>query len=482
MKRGFLGPSRKKPAGQCTIRKSKEEVSIDTLQAASIDSVSQASNDTIHHVSENTIHRGTINTGTVHPGTVHHNIIHPSTVHRGTIHRDTIYLPPIDTVHPASIDTVHPVSVDTIHVLSIDTVHPVSVDTIHLLSIDTVHPVSVDTIHLLSIDTVHPNTVHPNTVHRDTVHPNTVHPNTIHRNTIHRGTVPPMTNTTYGETEKVEAHILKIDKKGIWRDEEGRPCSLTGQLINAEGSVIPDIIDVAETNTFNLTSQWYDWESEDPFYGLPHEDPKDLIKRLEELASANKHDEISADHIICKIFPYCLSRDAFSWFSNLQPTSLTCREDIKEAFIGKLFSEAVATRSKRLDYMIKNREKGIMISMSQILDFVYSEENGDIGTPTTHVKQPNIQVHHADESKQKDKLNREKLVNHDTVEDDEYHVSGEQSKVEEADTKDPTSASIDSSNSESNDIRTSETIDTNICHRSIPSTIPDATTMYVRTG
>ncbi|WZY99166.1 hypothetical protein YC2023_071495 [Brassica napus] len=132
--------------------------------------------------------------------------------------------------------------------------------------------------------------------------------------------------------------------------------------------------------------------------------------------------------------------------------------------------------------MIKEQEKGIMISMSQILDFIYSEENGDIGTTTTHVKEPDIQVHHADESKQKNELNREKLVNHDTVEDDEYHVSGEQNKVEEADTKDPTSASIDSSNSESIDIRTSETIDTDICHRLIPSTIPDATTVYVRTG
>ncbi|WZY99130.1 hypothetical protein YC2023_071459 [Brassica napus] len=66
--------------------------------------------------------------------------------------------------------------------------------------------------------------------------------------------------------------------------------------------------------------------------------------------------------------------------------------------------------------------------MSQILDFVYSEENEDFEIPTTHVKQPDIQVHHADESKQKDELNREKLVNHDTVEDDDYHVSGEQSK------------------------------------------------------
>ncbi|KAG5414866.1 hypothetical protein IGI04_002433, partial [Brassica rapa subsp. trilocularis] len=247
-----------------------------------------------------------------------------------------------------------------------------------------------------------------------------------------------------------------IDKKGIWRDEEGRPCSLTEQLINVEGSVIPDVIDVAEMNTFSMTSKWYDSGSEDPFNGLSHEDPKDLIKRLEELASANKHDEISADHIICKIFPYCLSRDAFSWFSKLQPRSLTCWEDIKEALIGKFFSEVVATRSKRLDKMIKDREKGIMISMSQILDFIYSEENGDIGTPTTHVKQPDIQVHHADKR--------------------------EQIKVEEADTKDPTSASIDSSNSESIDICTSETIDTDICHRSIPSTIPDATTVYVRTG
>ncbi|WZZ60323.1 hypothetical protein YC2023_060430 [Brassica napus] len=80
-----------------------------------------------------------------------------------------------------------------------------------------------------------------------------------------------------------------------------------------------------------------------------------------------------------------------------------------------------------------------MISMSQILDFIYTEENGDIGIPTTHVKQPDIQVHHADESKQKDELNREKLVNHDTVEDDEYHVSGEQSK----DIADSTLKSID---------------------------------------
>ncbi|KAF2592145.1 hypothetical protein F2Q70_00043373 [Brassica cretica] len=80
--------------------------------------------------------------------------------------------------------------------------------------------------------------------------------------------------------------------------------------------------------------------------GLPHEDPRDLIKELEELASASEHNEISVDHIICKIFPYSLFGDAFSWFSQLQPRSLTCWEDIKTAFLDKFLYEATATREK----------------------------------------------------------------------------------------------------------------------------------------
>ena len=95
-------------------------------------------------------------------------------------------------------------------------------------------------------------------------------------------------------------------------------------MINAEGVVIPDVIDVAETNDFDLNREWYDWGSVDPFRGLPHEDPRDLIKELEELASASEQNEVSVDHIICKIFPYSLSGDAFSWFSQLQPRYLTC--------------------------------------------------------------------------------------------------------------------------------------------------------------
>ncbi|KAF3563402.1 hypothetical protein DY000_02015890 [Brassica cretica] len=90
-----------------------------------------------------------------------------------------------------------------------------------------------------------------------------------------------------------------------------------------EGAVILDVINVAETNDFDLNHEWYDWGSVDPFQGLPYEDPRDLIKELEELASASEQNEVSVDHIICKIFPYSLSGDAFSWFSQLQPISLT---------------------------------------------------------------------------------------------------------------------------------------------------------------
>ena len=41
--------------------------------------------------------------------------------------------------------------------------------------------------------------------------------------------------------------ILTVDENGMLRDEEGRTRNSTGQLINAEGAVIPDVIDVAET-------------------------------------------------------------------------------------------------------------------------------------------------------------------------------------------------------------------------------------------
>ena len=79
----------------------------------------------------------------------------------------------------------------------------------------------------------------------------------------------------------MEVLILKVDENGMLRDEEGRTRNSTEQLINAEGAVILDVIDVAETNDFDLNREWYEQESVDPFRGLPYEDPRDLIKELE---------------------------------------------------------------------------------------------------------------------------------------------------------------------------------------------------------
>ena len=52
--------------------------------------------------------------------------------------------------------------------------------------------------------------------------------------------------------------------------------------------------------------------------------------------------------------------------------------------------------------MIEDHGKGIItslsqISISQIMDFAYSEQDEDLEIPTTHIKQPDIQVHHANE-------------------------------------------------------------------------------------
>ncbi|KAF2553914.1 hypothetical protein F2Q68_00033767 [Brassica cretica] len=174
----------------------------------------------------------------------------------------------IDTIHPASIDTVHPMSIDTVQPTSIDTIQPVSentvrpgtvhrgtvhLDTVHPMSIDTVRLTSIDTVHSSSIDTVHPpsiDTVHRNTVQRDTVQRDTVQRDTVHLGTVHPITVHPVKNdTTCREKEKIEVLILKVDENVMLRHEEGRTRNSTEQLINAEGDVIPDVIDVAEQTT-----------------------------------------------------------------------------------------------------------------------------------------------------------------------------------------------------------------------------------------
>ena len=73
---------------------------------------------------------------------------------------------------------------------------------------------------------------------------------------------------------------------------------------------------------------------------------------------------------------------------------------------------------------MKDMEKELMSSFSQMLGVVYTKPNGEFKTMSTHIKKPDIQVHQADEGTQRDELNIEQLVNHNMVEGDEQHGSG----------------------------------------------------------
>ncbi|KAF3577176.1 hypothetical protein DY000_02032835 [Brassica cretica] len=280
----------------------------------------------------------------------------------------------------ASIETVHPASIDTVHLPSIDTVHP---NTVHLPSIGTVHPVSIDSVHP---NTVHSNTIHPNTVHSGTVHPNTVHPDTVHPDTVH----PVENNTTCGETEKIEVLILKVDENEMLRDEEGRTRNSAGQLINAQDVVIP------EMNDFDLSREWYDWVGQDPFQGIPHQDPRNHIEELEDLVSRSEQNEVSEYHMLCKIFPYSISWDAFRWFSQLQPGSLTSWDEIERAFLYKFLDDTEATREKekndKWEMFLASLDEEYMIPIQLLDDIMAKRDEQHVSGELSRVEEAEKEV------------------------------------------------------------------------------------------
>uniref|UniRef100_A0A0D3CFN3 Retrotransposon gag domain-containing protein n=1 Tax=Brassica oleracea var. oleracea TaxID=109376 RepID=A0A0D3CFN3_BRAOL len=174
---------------------------------------------------------------------------------------------------------------------------------------------SIDAIQLVSENIVHHGTVHQALFIWGTVHPGTVHPDTVH----------PVKNDTCGETEKVEVLILKVDENGMLRDEEGRPRNSTRHLINAQGVVLPDVIDVAEMNDFARAES-----------GM------------------------------------------IGWFSQLQPGSLTSWEDTERAFLYKFIDDAEGTRERekndKWDRLVESwqikREDQIP---RQVVDYIMAE-------------------------------------------------------------------------------------------------------------
>ncbi|KAF2599903.1 hypothetical protein F2Q68_00010579 [Brassica cretica] len=210
-----------------------------------------------------------------------------------------------------------------------------------------------------------------------------------------------------------------VDENGMLRDEEGRTRNSTRQLINAQGAVIPDVIVVAEMNDFDLSREWYDWVCQDPFQGLPHEDPRNHIEELEDLVSRSEQNKVCEYHMLCKIFPYSIYGDAFRWFSQLQPGSLTSWDDIERAFLYKFLGDAEVTGEKekndKWDRFLASLDEEYMIPI-QLLDDIMPKA-------------------------------------------DEQHVFGELSRVEDAGTEDTTSTSTDGRTSTSTDGTTSTSTD-----------------------
>uniref|UniRef100_A0A0D2ZRH8 Retrotransposon gag domain-containing protein n=1 Tax=Brassica oleracea var. oleracea TaxID=109376 RepID=A0A0D2ZRH8_BRAOL len=149
------------------------------------------------------------------------------------------------------------------------------------------------------------------------------------------------------------------------------------------GAVIPDVIAVAEMNYFDLRREWYDWVGQDPFQGLPHKDPRKYIEELKDLVSRSEQNEVSEYHMLSKIFSYSISGDAFSWFSQLLPGSLTSWDDIERVFLYKFLDDAEAAREKeksdRWDRFLASLDDEYMISVQLLDDFVAKrDEHHDI--------------------------------------------------------------------------------------------------------
>ena len=75
---------------------------------------------------------------------------------------------------------------------------------------------------------------------------------------------------------------------------------------------------------FELKPKYLSLVSQNPFRGLPHENPIDHIEALEDFVSNIKVHGVSEDYLFCKIFPHSLAGDARHWLKQLQPGSLTC--------------------------------------------------------------------------------------------------------------------------------------------------------------
>ena len=94
--------------------------------------------------------------------------------------------------------------------------------------------------------------------------------------------------------------------------------------------------------------------------------------------SRSEQNEVSEYHKLCKTFLYSISGDAFRWFSQLQPGSLTSWDDIERAFLYKFLDDAEATREKdkkdKWDRFLASLDEEYMMPIQLLDDFMAKKD------------------------------------------------------------------------------------------------------------
>ncbi|CAL9217443.1 unnamed protein product, partial [Arabidopsis halleri] len=151
--------------------------------------------------------------------------------------------------------------------------------------------------------------------------------------------------------------VVIPDAAGVLRDRSGQAYNEEGQKIDEQGNVIPEIVQgvdrhqlgvarhhgvnradgrqmtlgdynkpglfyenlsairppAFERSDLGIQPAFYTLVSQNPFHGLPNEQPMDHIERFEDLVSIIKARVVSEDYLLCKLFPYSLAGEAATW-------------------------------------------------------------------------------------------------------------------------------------------------------------------------
>ena len=84
-----------------------------------------------------------------------------------------------------------------------------------------------------------------------------------------------------------------------------------------------------EIQGFQIHPTHFSHVGQNPYRGLPNENPSDHIETLEDFMSGIQEDEATNDYIICKLFKYYLSGNAKKWLRCIPPGSLTTWNDAR---------------------------------------------------------------------------------------------------------------------------------------------------------